>query len=148
MALDGTPRVFATKFDFVVHIDDLTDSPVTTVSELGGSIGKVVVRGGGGDYHVQAGERDPKDITIERSLDLANLEFYNWWKDCEAKVDGYAKQISIDILKPDKTVAFVWNIENAFITEYSGYAGDAGATSDPAMEKIVIANTRQYIAPA
>lgn len=148
MGLDGAPRIFAKKASFVVHIDDLTDAPVTTVSELGETLGKVVIRGGGGFYHVQVGEREPKDITLERPVDLANQEFYNWWQSCQKKEDGHTKQLSIDILSPDGSVAYVWNVENAVITEYVGFSGDAGAISDPAMEKVVIANTRQYIASA
>lgn len=148
MALDGAPRNFATKPGFVLHIDDLTDAPVTSVSALGGSLGKVVVRGGGGFYHVQVGERDPKDITVERALDIANQELYSWWLDCQARSSGHVKQLSIDILHPDGSVAYSWTVENAIITDYEGFAGDANATAESAVEKVTIANTRQYIAAA
>lgn len=148
MTLDGNPRTFATKPGFVLHIDDFTDAPVTTVSALGGTLGKVVVRGGGGFYHVQVGERDPKDLTVERPCDLANAELYNWWQDCLARTAGHVKQLSVDILNPDGSVAYVWNIENAVVTDYEGFSGDANAVAESAMEKVTIANTRQYISAA
>jgi phage tail-like protein len=145
MTVLGEPQEFAHPDEFVVHIDDFTDSTWSTCGPLGDTIAAVVTTGAAGFRDVDSGVSVPKDLVLSRPLDNENREMYRWRKACIDKTADRIKNITIDRLNRDGTVNHTIVVQRAVITDYEGFSGDAKSSTDPALEKVTLAFKRWYI---
>jgi len=130
---------------FNVQIDDIPSKRATTVSAIGWDIGTGEIREGGGVRRVFPGNSTPKSITITRSFDPSDLNWYLWAYQNATKTGNYRRSITVNMLNPDGSLSRSWVFESAIVSSYTGADFDA-TSNDANMEQLEIQIEDNYIA--
>ena len=148
MAIRGRHRTVYAKFSFLVYVSGFKSAAFTTCSPVQMTTDKVQYREGGALLPLQVpGLTSVEDITLERGV-TDDLDFYNWVLDvtnATAYIPGgkgkaypnYWRDMRIEQLRRDRTVAIKWSLKGAFPIDYSGSEWDNDA-SEVAMESLTI----------